>query len=204
MEESHSIRNGKDGGGVVHSYNLCVAGGGEEQCMISGVGDSKIEAAKGAFKILELLLKEPVFEVENERKKRGDLSESDSLVNPVKSNSTSEESVCPPARVLDNAVHCKPRNSPNDVDESEVVVERTLKVSDSAATIVGKKGNNISNIQRMAEVIINVCEIGADISSVKLIGKRCEVSKAVEMIREVKIKSRKVEVLSDNLENLYQ
>ena len=84
------------------------------------------------------------------------------------------------------------------------MVVRTLTISATyAAGIIGRKGNNITNIERKMDVRIFVRRMGADMDrSVTLIGRRSQVSKAVEMICKVEHKRKKVEVLSDNLVNL--
>ena len=99
MKESHSTRDFNGGSGIVCALLQAGADLGED-----GEGVSKIEVVKEAFKIMELISKEAVFEVKNKSMKEDGLSESDSQVTPVKSDAGSGDSVCPPL-VVDSAMH---------------------------------------------------------------------------------------------------
>ena len=197
----YNTREGKEGCGVVHFYKLEVKGGMIDQ-MTRGVGGSKVEAVRRAFKTMENKLIEGDLElgekVGNVQLKKQD-GLCDNFVNflneepmiAVKSEPTSEDSLSPPP--VFHSKDCIAQDTLGEKEDkrSTEIVEKTLTVSDyDAGAIIGSKGTSINKIVEETGVKISVRDLscgrfGGQGRLVKLWGEKACVDKALNMMKKI-------------------
>jgi len=176
LEGSYSSREGKEGCKAVHFYKLRVKGGVTTDILVRGVGGSKREAVRGAFKTMESRLVAVDLENQNteEMLNKEDLCENNvNFLDPDSSSIDIDSPSPPPVFYVKDCV--------------TGLVEKRLAVSDSdAGAIIGTNGSKINKITKETRTRITVGGlVGRNTRMVDLRGEKRRVDEALKMIQEL-------------------